>query len=327
MDEVMTVRNLSVVFPTDDKVITAVNDVSFSVRPGESVALVGESGSGKSTIAFALFDSVPKPGRITGGEVSFFGGSNFLDLTQSAQRKVYWEKVSMVFQAAQNTLNPLLRIQKQIEDIAEAHHVDAKQAVTHARELFQTMYLDPVRALSAYPHELSGGMKQRVSIALALLLDPEIIILDEPTTALDVISQSSVLSILNVIRKQRNISLVFITHDISVVSQVVDRVMVMYAGRIVESGPVGKLVTDPSHPYTRGLIGSIPPLIGDLSTVHGLSGNPANLLKPTAGCAFADRCAFRLDRCTTEVPALRPTADDNAVACHLFDDAHLEVRA
>lgn len=327
MEEVLAVRNLSVVFPVEDKTLLAVNDVSFSVRKGESVALVGESGSGKSTIAFAIFNSVPKPGKIVRGEVSFFGGANFLNASASAQRRMYWEKASMVFQAAQNTLNPLLRIQKQIEDIAEAHHVDRKKAVLHARALFQTMYLDSKRVLPAYPHELSGGMKQRVSIALALLLDPDIIVLDEPTTALDVISQASVLRILNDIRKQRDISLVFITHDISVISQVVDRVMVMYAGRVVETGPVRQVVRQPAHPYTRGLIGSIPSLVGDLSQVHGLSGNPANLLKPTAGCAFADRCGAKLDGCTTLVPQMRRVADDSEVACHLFEETHEEVQA
>ncbi|MCL6442369.1 MAG: ABC transporter ATP-binding protein [Alicyclobacillus sp.] len=328
MEDVLTVQDLSVVFPLEDnRRIVAVDGVSFSVRKGESIALVGESGSGKSTIAFALFNSVPKPGQITSGVVSYFGGGNFLDLGPSSQRRIFWEKVSMVFQAAQNTLNPLLRIQKQIEDIAEAHHVDKKKAVQYANDLFQTMYLDPKRVLSAYPHELSGGMKQRVSIALALLLDPEIIVLDEPTTALDVISQASVLRILNDIRKQRNISLIFITHDISVISQVVDRVMVMYAGKIVESGPVRQIVTQPSHPYTRGLINSIPPLVGDLASVHGLSGNPVNLLKLTGGCPFAERCPNKLPQCTSQMPAMRPVSGDNLVACHLYEDTGREVRA
>lgn len=188
------------------------------------------------------------------------------------------------------------------------------------------MYLDPTRVLDAYPHELSGGMKQRVSIALALLLDPEIIVLDEPTTALDVISQASVLKILNEIRRQRNISLIFITHDISVISQVVDRVLVMYAGSVVESGLVQKIVRDPSHPYAKGLIGSIPPLVGDLSDVHGLRGNPVNLLSLSGGCPFADRCPDVMTRCRTDRPLMRQLSTGNAVACHLYDAEGEEVR-
>ncbi len=317
MSTVVDVKGLSVTFPTDEGVVRAVNDVSFSVREGESVGIVGESGSGKSTVAFALFDSVPSPGQISEGEVRFENGKNLLDMSEEERRRFYWSRISMVFQAAQNTLNPILRIQRQVEDIADAHNVSKKDAIARASELFETMYLHPKRVLSSYPHELSGGMKQRVSIALALLLNPRLVVLDEPTTALDVISQASVLRILDEVRRNTSVSFLFITHDISVISQVVDRVLVMYAGRVVESGPVRKIVTAPTHPYTRGLVASIPPLVGDLSGTKSVMGQPANLMNLPKGCAFYDRCEIRQPRCALEPPAYLPIDDDSAVACHV----------
>jgi peptide/nickel transport system ATP-binding protein len=325
MNPILRVNHLDVVFPTERGPLRAVSDVSFAVERGESVGFVGESGSGKSTIAFALFDKVPTPGRIVGGDITYFGDTKLLELSAERQRRFYWSKASMVFQAAQNTLNPLLRIGQQIEDIAGAHGVDKKTATKRAAELCEMMYLNPDRVLPSYPHELSGGMKQRVSIALALLLDPALVVLDEPTTALDVISQASVLRILADVRKQRDISLIFITHDISVISQVVDRVVVMYAGKIVETGTVEKIVRAPSHPYTKGLIASIPPLVGDLSGARALSGQPANLLQLPPGCAFASRCEFRTRRCETAYPATHRLDDGSEVACHLFDAEGMEV--
>ncbi len=303
----------------------AVNQVSFTVQQGESLGIVGESGSGKSTIAFALFDSVPAPGEITEGSIRYFGNQDLLMLTEEEQRHLFWEKIAMVFQAAQNTLNPLLRIRQQILDIADAHDIDGKQALDAARELCSTMYLDPHRVLNAYPHELSGGMKQRVSIALALLLNPSLIVLDEPTTALDVISQASVLRILNSVRQSRDLSLIFITHDVSVIAEIVDRVIVMYAGQIVESGPVRQVIQQPRHPYTRGLLASIPPLRGDLSRTAALAGQPANLLNLPPGCPFQDRCPSRWDRCFVEAPRLIRDPDGRSeVACHLYDPASKE---
>jgi peptide/nickel transport system ATP-binding protein len=316
VDTVLDVQNLSIEFPTETGVVRAVKNVSFQIQKGESLGIVGESGSGKSTIAFGLFNSVPEPGRIAGGEVHFMGGPNFLDVKGETQRRFYWSKLSMVFQASQNTLNPLLRIRRQVEDIAEAHRVDKKKAKAKALELFDMMHLDANRVMNAYPHELSGGMKQRVSIGLALLLDPEVIVFDEPTTALDVISQASVLQILNQIRKESGISLIFITHDISVISEVVDTVMVMYAGQVVERGPVSQVMLNPTHPYTRGLIGSIPPLVGDVTHTRAISGNPVQLSKVSGGCPFYARCELRQPKCLDVAPPWMELDNDVAVACH-----------
>lgn len=300
--------------------VPAVNHVSFSVQAGESLGIVGESGSGKSTVAFALFDSVPAPGAITDGTIQYFGTHDLLSMSEETQRRLFWEKIAMVFQAAQNTLNPLLRIRQQILDIADAHDIDGRKALETARELCSTMYLDPHRVLNAYPHELSGGMKQRVSIALALLLDPALIVLDEPTTALDVISQASVLRILNNVRQSRHLSLIFITHDVSVIAEIVDRVIVMYAGQIVESGPVRSVIQHPRHPYTQGLLASIPPLRGDLSQTTALAGQPANVLDLPPGCPFQDRCPSRFERCFHESPILLSDPETQSeVACHLYD--------
>ncbi len=295
--------------------------MSFAVHEGESLGIVGESGSGKSTIAFALFDSVLPPGEIVGGSIRYFGTQDLLEMSEDERRNLFWARVSMVFQAAQNTLNPLLRVSQQIRDLADAHDVEAATILAAARELCATMHLDPDRVLASYPHELSGGMKQRVSIMLALLLNPSLVVLDEPTTALDVISQASVLRILDGVRKSRHISLILITHDISVVSEIVDRVLVMYAGRVMETGAVHTLMERPRHPYTRGLLGAIPPLRGALSATRPLLGQPADLLRLPPGCPFQARCPHRWDRCVEEAPPAYDLGDGETVACHLYDPA------
>lgn len=296
----------------------AVNNMTFHVQAGDSLGIVGESGSGKSTVAFALFDRVPAPGRIIGGDVTYFSVHNLFHMSEEDQRRLYWDRVAMVFQAAQNTLNPLLRVQRQIEDIADAHHMDPKTAVQVADELCRMMYLDPQQALNAYPHELSGGMRQRVSIALALLLRPDLVVLDEPTTALDVISQAAVLRILNQVRADRQFALIFITHDISVIAEIVNRVIVMYAGRVVESGFVQDVIQHPRHPYTQGLVRSIPLLVGDLTATEGLRGQPANLLHLPSGCAFRERCPIAFARCAVEEPPLQTIGESGQVACHRY---------
>jgi peptide/nickel transport system ATP-binding protein len=311
------VNHLTVVFPRQRRgTVTAVHDVTFAIPRGESLGIVGESGSGKSTLGTALFDAVPHPGRITGGEVLYGHGVNFLNLDAEDQRQAYGTRIAMVFQGNQSSLNPLLRIRQQVEDIGKAHGVkDLAGLRQRAVELCTAMSLDADRTLEAFPHQLSGGMRQRVGIALALLLQPELIVLDEPTTALDVLSQAAVLRILARIKADRRISFVFITHDISVVSQIVDRVAVMYAGRLVEWGPVETVMTAPSHPYAQGLIGSIPPLDGSMDGVRPLSGHPPDLSQAVAGCPFAERCPERLPVCDTVPPPL-VEAGDRAVLCH-----------
>jgi peptide/nickel transport system ATP-binding protein len=316
MDVVLDVQDLTIDFISDTNVVRAVNNVSFQIKKGESLGIVGESGSGKSTIAFSLFNYVPGSGKIVGGKVFFEDGSNFLELKGEVQRKYYWSKISMVFQASQNTLNPLLKIRKQVDDIADAHRMNKKEARLKAIELLNMMHLDADRVMNSYPHELSGGMKQRVSIGLALLLDPDIIVLDEPTTALDVISQASVLQILNRIRKERNISLIFITHDISAISEVVDSVMVMYSGRIVERGPVEQVLTSPSHPYTHGLLSSIPPLLGNLENIKAIKNSPTQKIE-TTGCPFYGRCEKHMDVCATVAPDWVEMKNGVELACHL----------
>jgi peptide/nickel transport system ATP-binding protein len=313
----VVVNHLSVSFSQGRGEVRAVNDVSFRIPRGTSLGIVGESGSGKSTLGTALFDSVTRPGKIVAGEVLYGKGVNFLNLDAESQRRAFGAKIAMVFQGNQSSLNPLLRIRQQVEDIGRAHDYDRRLSEIRARAeaLFTEMSLDPHRVMEAYPHELSGGMRQRVGIALALLLDPELIVLDEPTTALDVLSQAAVLRILARIKAEGRISFIFITHDISVVSQVVDRVAVMYAGRLVELGPVEAVMAKPWHPYAQGLIGSIPPLHGSLADVRPLAGQPPNLSLLPPGCPFVARCPERLPPCEGEPPPL-VEAGDRSVLCH-----------
>lgn len=314
----IVVNHLEVIFPQARGAVRAVHDVSFAIPRGQSLGIVGESGSGKSTLGYALFDSVPRPGQIVAGEVLYGHGVNFLDLDAEDQRRAFGPKIAMVFQGNQSSLNPLRRIRQQIDDIGKAHGFDPRRPDLRerARNLFAEMSLDAERIMNAYPHELSGGMRQRVTIAIALLLDPELIVLDEPTTALDVLSQAAVLRILGRIKREGRISFLFITHDISVVSQVVDRVGIMYAGRLVEEGPVEAVIGSPWHPYAQGLIGAIPPLHGSLTEVRPLSGHPPNLSRLPTGCPFYARCPERIARCEN-IPPPRLVSGERLVACHM----------
>jgi peptide/nickel transport system ATP-binding protein len=243
---------------------------------------------------------------------------DFLRLDAEDQRRAFGPKIAMVFQGNQNTLNPLLRIRDQVYDIGKAHGYGShsKDLEERATRLITDMSMDPVRVLHGYPHELSGGMRQRVGIMLALLLEPDLIVLDEPTTALDVLSQAAVLRILARIKEEGRISFIFISHDISVVSQIVDVIAIMYAGHLVEVGPVESVLANPIHPYAVGLIGAIPPLWGDMGQVRPLQGHPPNMARLPSGCAFYDRCPARLTICQEVAPPMIQVGD-RQVMCHL----------
>lgn len=307
--------------------VRAVRDVSFELRRGEVLGIAGESGCGKSTLAYALARLLRPPARLTSGTLEF-DGTDLLALSGEELRRFRWSKVSMVFQSAMNSLNPVVKIASQFDDIFDAHGYDPARRTERVRELLTKVGIDTERAQS-YPHELSGGMRQRVGIAMALALDPELVIMDEPTTALDVVVQREILDEVERLREEFGFSVIFITHDLSLLLEISDRLAVMYAGRIVEYAPAEKVAMAPAHPYTRGLLGSFPDLRGERRDLHGIPGNPPDLREEFAGCPFAPRCPSAFSPCSSVPPPLREVAGRTGwqAACHLNDPAYASAAA
>lgn len=321
----VVVRGLEVVYQTPVGELPAVSGVDLDLPAGTMTGLVGESGSGKSTLALAMLNAVPKPGRISAGRITLPGVDDVTQLRGRALRRARGEALGYVFQASQNSLNPLKRVGAQLLDLGASHGVgDRRVLLARARELCEMMGLDPVRTLSSYQHELSGGMRQRVGIVFALILNPHVLILDEPTTALDMISQATVLEIVRKVHRERNLSTLIITHDVSVAAEMADSLAVMYGGRLVEQGPTRQVLQDPRHPYTAGLIAAIPRISGDIDEARPLPGRPPDLMSlPRQGCVFRERCPIATDRCAEAEPVLvrLPQEDDgtgpHVVACHV----------
>jgi len=323
MKPLLNVKDLVVEFELPRGTLKAVNGASLEVHKGEVTALVGESGSGKTTFAFSILNLVPVPGKIAAGEI-LFNGKDVLSLSQEELRQYRWKEVAMVFQAAQNAMNPVMRIADQMIDTAQAHgKMSRSEVIERASELLRMVHLEPSQVLHAYPHELSGGMRQRVIIALSLLLDPKMLILDEPTTALDVVTQAYILEILAEIRQKLGLAMLLLTHDMSIVAKVADRVGVMYAGKIVEVGNIEDIFYDAKHPYTVGLIKAAPSLIGDISDKKPIPGSPPDLISPPPGCPFHPRCDYATDQCREEVPPLSSIGDGRFVACYNWQEVHL----
>lgn len=313
------VRDLTVVYRVEGRDYPAIRDINLDIVGGQITAVIGESGSGKSTLAMAMMNSVSPPGRITSGAVEYRELGNVLRMDQKELRHLRGNLVSMVFQTSQNSLNPLKRIGAQILDLGRSHGIkDQRALLGEAKALARRMSLDPDRVLTAYQHELSGGMRQRVGIILALVLKPRVVLLDEPTTALDVLSQSEVLQIFRDLQQERQFTAVLITHDMGVVAELADRVAVMYAGRLAEQGQTQHVLTHSQHPYTRALIQSIPRLTGDIALARPLPGLPPALTSiPLQGCVFRDRCAYRMSICDTVEPQLQTNDGEDWFACHL----------
>ncbi len=312
----LEVENLEVEFPNRRGTLTALRGIDFTLNEGERLGIVGESGAGKSMAAFAILNLVSEPGRISAGRVVFEGRDLAL-LDDEEIRAVRGDRISMIFQDPMMTLNPVLNVGVQMIETLKAHRdisdQDARaKALTRLREV---QIPSPEARLDAYPHELSGGLRQRVVIAIALLSDPAIIIADEPTTALDVTIQSEILALLLALCNDHGTALILITHDLAVVSQVTERIMVMYAGRIVETGPTRAIIDAPRHPYTRGLIAALPEQNAPGQPLNQIRGTMPSLNEIPAGCAFAPRCDFATGICRRENPALR-THGGQTVACH-----------
>jgi peptide/nickel transport system ATP-binding protein len=321
----LEVNGLRTSFHTRDGVVRAVDGINFHVDAGEIMGLVGESGCGKSVTSLSIMRLVGKPGVIDAGEV-LFDGTNLLTLSDGEMRKIRGDRISMIFQQPQSSLNPVWDVGSQIQEVLRIHRGMAdKAARARAADLLKMVGIpDPERRLKAYPHEMSGGMAQRVMIAMALACEPELLIADEPTTALDVTIQAQILDLMRHLRDELGTAIVLITHDLGVVAEMADRVAVMYAGEIVEETDVTSLFRDPKHPYTRGLIGSIPVVGAAIDELAVIPGSVPNLIDLPSACRFAPRCLARVEAdltiSTERHPELRPVVAGHDVRCWLYHD-------
>ncbi len=307
-DQVLSVRGLSIAYVTRRGPVQAVRNVSFDLRRGETLAIIGESGSGKTTLAVSLIRLSPRTARVTAGHILYRKDDDTVDITSLSTeelREFRWSECAMVFQAALNSFNPVISIWEQFLDTARAHGMKHTKDV-HARsaELLRLVNLDPERVLRAYPHELSGGMRQRVLIAMSLLLEPAVVILDEPTTALDILTQRSIIDLLRRLREKLGFSMIFISHDLSLAAELADRVLTMYAGTVVERASVKDLFYRPRHPYSMGLLRAVPRVSGALGSVVSIAGSPPDLINLPQGCTYNPRCPFVIDECKVREPDL-----------------------
>ncbi len=324
-EPILEVRELTTSFATEDGVVRAVDNVSFSIGKGESVALVGESGCGKSVTAMSIMRLVAQPGKITGGSIHF-RGKNLLEISENEMRKHRGNDIAMIFQEPMTSLNPVYKIGDQIAEAIILHRkVNKKEAWKQAADMLELVSIpDPVKRLSDYPHQLSGGMRQRVMIAMALSCDPELLLADEPTTALDVTIQAQIMELLLRLQKQLGLAVLLITHDLGVVAEFCERVIVMYTGRIVEEAPVHSLFARPEHPYTRGLLKSLPNLAeagssnARLPTIKGMVPDPRDL---PPGCKFNPRCPDVMPICLGNEPARMLVRERHDARCYLHGDA------
>ncbi|MBX7467389.1 ABC transporter ATP-binding protein [Streptomyces sp. NPDC058961] len=318
----LEVRDLQVEFKTRDGVAKAVNGVNYSVDAGETLAVLGESGSGKSVTAQAVMGILDMPpGRIAGGEI-LFQGRDLLKLKEDERRKVRGSEMAMIFQDALSSLNPVLSVGDQLSEMFTVHRgMSRKDGRAKAVELMDRVRIPAAKErVGQYPHQFSGGMRQRIMIAMALALEPSLIIADEPTTALDVTVQAQVMDLLAELQRELNMGLILITHDLGVVADVADKIAVMYAGRIVEQAPVHDIYKAPAHPYTKGLLESIPRLDQKGRELYAIKGLPPNLMHIPPGCAFNPRCPMARDVCRSEVPPLFDVAPDRQSACFFWKE-------
>ncbi len=318
----LQIKDLEAGFITREGVVKAVDGVSLNIKKGEFLGIAGESGCGKSTLAFSLIKLLEDNGRILGGEI-LLGDINLVTMSEEQSRKVRWKNISMVFQSAMNALNPVLNIKDQLVDVQRAHNPDIpkRSAIDRAIEMLELVDI-PADRLESFPHQLSGGMKQRIMIAMALILNPDVIIMDEPTTALDVVVQRTIIEKIADLRDRFQFSVIFITHDLSLLVEISDTLAIMYCGEIVEYGPAEKVYTNPLHPYTRGLMNSFPPLIGELKSFGGIPGKPPNFLKLPAGCRFNPRCTLTIDPCFAQHPGIEEIKTDHHARCFCSGQLH-----
>ncbi len=336
---VLSIRNLTISYQAKRGWVQAVRDVSLDVRRGEALALIGESGSGKTTMGLGIVRLLPSNAHVRQGEIVYRRNHkngnapatdvDVLKLNTNGLRQFRWRDCAMVFQAALNAFNPVLRISDQFADTAKAHgYLQGKELAERSKHLLRLVRLEPERVWNAYPHELSGGMRQRVLIALGLLLEPQLLILDEPTTALDILTQRNIMDVLKDLRKELDFSMIFISHDLSLAAELADRVVTMYAGRAVEVSDVYTTFKNPHHPYTIGLIKAVPTLTSHKDQVSSIPGSPPDLINMPTGCKFHPRCPLADARCKIEDPILESTSTkDHMVACWQWKTARQAMKA
>ncbi|MCD6509512.1 MAG: ABC transporter ATP-binding protein [Thermoprotei archaeon] len=316
----LSVESLRMYYQVGRGFVKAVDGVSFNLGKGETLGIAGESGCGKSSLALTLLRILPSNARIIDGSV-LLEERDILKMNEETLRKeIRWKRISIVFQGAMNALNPVFRVGDQIAEAILLHEdVTKEEAHRRARELLKLVGIPPSRA-DNYPHEFSGGMKQRVMIAMALACNPDIVIADEPTTALDVIVQAQILKLLKDLRAKLNLSLILITHDLSIISEICDKVAIMYAGKIMEYGSAYDIFKNPLHPYTQGLIAAIPSIRGPKKKLRSIPGTPPDLLNPPSGCPFHPRCPYADEICRQEPPPLVRLGRDRYVVCHKIEE-------
>lgn len=322
MSTLLEVKNLKTYFENKKQSLPAVDGIDLKIKGGETVALVGESGCGKSMTSLSIMGLVPKPnGKIIDGSVTF-DGTNLIDLTENEMCKIRGKDIAMIFQDPMTSLNPVLTIGEQLTEVMTYHQGLSKAQANESaiNSLKLVGFSNPKNMLQEYPHRLSGGMKQRVMIAMAMMCNPKLLIADEPTTALDVTIQAQILKLMKDLNTQFNTSILLITHDLGVVSEMADRVVVMYAGQILEESSVDTVFDEPLHPYTEGLIGAIPSIDGEIKELTSIKGNVPTPDEFPTHCRFADRCPKAFDRCFQEQPLLKMMDDSRKVRCFLYDD-------
>ncbi|WP_276256244.1 ABC transporter ATP-binding protein [Halomontanus rarus] len=319
-DTILSVRDTDVIFDMERGESKVLNGVSMDVKRGEILGVVGESGSGKSMFASAMLDAVVDPGQLS-GSIRYFPNDGvdeyveILSLSKTALKKLRWEEISMVFQGAMSSFNPTMSLREHFVETLDAHNADQEAGLERTRELLSDLYLEPDRVLSSYPHELSGGMRQRALIALSLVLEPEVLVMDEPTAALDLLMQRSILTLLEDLKEKYDLTVVFITHDLPLVAGLADRLAVMYAFEFVEVGPSNDLIRNAAHPYTRSLLKAVPNLNATLGSMRPIEGRAPDPVNVPSGCSYHPRCPVADRQCEEAHPALEKRDTDHPVAC------------